>query len=289
MPELPEVETVRRGLEELVSGFKVRDIAVLDKRTIRRNSSGETGFVAELMGITLGGFKRRGKFLWLPLSPSRCLVAHLGMSGQILVRKQLGLIDKCERVRFVIEKNQETLEIRFVDQRLFGGLFLDSLVQNARKEFVPNSIKHVATDPLEPHFEAESVAAKIIARKAGIKSLLLNQKVVSGIGNIYADEILWEARIHYLTKGYDLNVEEILRVLGIAQRVLSNAVAHGGTSFDQQYKNVNGSSGNFYHWLNSYGQNGKPCKRCQTLIVREAWSNRSSHFCPRCQIPLGPQ
>jgi formamidopyrimidine-DNA glycosylase len=283
MPELPEVETVRRGLENQVAGFTVRNISVFDQRAIRRNNSGEDGFSKELVGQKLFVFKRRGKFLWIPLSGSSCLVVHLGMSGQVLVRTPNYPPEKSERVRFHIEREKSTLEIRFVDQRLFGGLYIDELIQKYGEEHVPASANHIALDPLDPCFDSEKVAAVIHRRKAGIKSLLLNQEIVSGIGNIYADETLWKAKTHFLTPGQDLSTKEIVKILIIGQGVLSNALEHNGTSFDQQYKNVNGLGGSYSQFLNAYGQTGKPCSRCKTLIVRQAWSNRGSHFCPLCQ------
>ncbi len=288
MPELPEVETVRRGLEHEVSGFTVVGIEVFDSRALRRNRLEEREFLKGLLGQRLNLFKRRGKFLWIPLSNSRCLVAHLGMSGQILVRTQNYPLEKSERVRFRVERDRSTLEISFVDQRLFGGLYVDTLVQNSEQDYVPASASHIALDPLEPRFDREKVAAVIHTRRAGIKSLLLNQEIVSGIGNIYADETLWKAKTHFLTPGQDLSTKEIVKILSIGQGVLANALEKNGTSFDQQYKNVNGLSGSYSQFLKAYGQTGRPCSRCKTPIVRQAWSNRGSHFCPRCQQPKRP-
>ncbi len=284
MPELPEVETVRRGLQQLVAGSEVKRITILDSRAVRRNSEGSKGFVNGLIDQKFTIFIRRGKFLWAPISGTKCLVAHLGMSGQILVRTPDYPTDRCERVKLLIERNGRCLELRFVDQRLFGGVYLDRLVQNTRQESVPESTRHIAPDPLEPAFDLKSVALTLSRRKAGIKSLLLNQGIVSGIGNIYADETLWQAKVHYLTPVSALSISEIIQILKIAQRVLIKAVQQGGTSFDQQYKNVNGKSGNFAQSLRAYGKAGTPCKRCKTPIVRATWSNRGSHFCPQCQI-----
>jgi formamidopyrimidine-DNA glycosylase len=287
VPELPEVETVRRGLEHHLLGYTVKKIQILDSRAVRRNMSGIEGFRKGLVGEKFDHFNRRGKFLWIPISNSMCLVAHLGMSGQILVRIPDYPPDQCERVKFWVERSGQILEVRFADQRLFGGLYLDRLVQNAREESIPESTCHIAMDPLEPSFEVESVALEVSKRKAGIKSLLLNQEIVSGIGNIYADETLWLAKVHYLTPGSSLSRKEIARILRMAQKVLAKAVQQGGTSFDELYKNVNGKSGYFAQSLNAYGQTGEACKRCSTTIVRVAWSNRGSHFCPKCQKPWG--
>lgn len=287
MPELPEVETVRRGLEHLIGGFQINDIQIYDRRSLKRNVGNEVEFKKELIGLRLEQFERRGKFLWIPLSQDRSLVTHLGMSGQILVRNPAQPLDKFERIRISVQKARKNLEFRFVDQRLFGGIYLDDLVQTNSYGTIPKSVMHIAPDPLESIFDIERVARVFAGRIAGIKSLIMNQQILSGIGNIYADETLWLSRIHYLTPGASLEKNKIKRVIQVAQEVLSEAVNQGGTSFDQQYKNVNGESGTFSQSLNAYGRTGLPCPRCGTNIKRDAWSNRGSHFCPRCQKPKG--
>lgn len=283
MPELPEVETVRRGLAEAVANFTVSDVEVFDKRSLKRNIGSTSSFKRDLVGSKLEQFERRGKFLWTPLGGNLCLVAHLGMSGQILVRTPDYPQDKCERLKISVSKGKSNLEVRFIDQRLFGGMLVDELVDQGSKGKVPRSAEHIALDPLDENFDIEDVTRKISKRSAGIKSLLLNQEILSGIGNIYADETLWLTKVHYLTPGNSLTRKRILQVIETAKEVLLKAVAQGGTSFDEQYKNVNGESGYFSNSLNAYGQTGLPCPRCGTPIKREAWSNRGSHFCPRCQ------
>jgi len=285
MPELPEVETVRRGLAGAIAGYTVSDVEVFDKRSLKRNTGSTSSFKKDLVGSKLEQFERRGKFLWTPLGGNLCLVAHLGMSGQILVRTPDYPQDKCERIKIAVSKGNSNLELRFIDQRLFGGMLVDELVDQGSKGKVPRSAEHIALDPLEENFYIEDVTLKISKRSAGIKSLLLNQKILSGIGNIYADETLWLTKMHYLTPGNSLTRKRILQVIETAKEVLLKAVAQGGTSFDEQYKNVNGESGYFSNSLNAYGQTGLPCPRCGTPIRREAWSNRGSHFCPRCQKP----
>ena len=285
MPELPEVETVRRGLAGAIAGYTVSDVEVFDKRSLKRNTGSTSSFKKDLVGSKLEQFERRGKFLWTPLGGNLCLVAHLGMSGQILVRTPDYPQDKCERIKIVVSKGKNHLEVRFIDQRLFGGMLVDELVDQGSKGKVPRSAEHIALDPLEENFYIEDVTLKISKRSAGIKSLLLNQKILSGIGNIYADETLWLTKMHYLTPGNSLTRKRLLQVIETAKEVLLKAVAQGGTSFDEQYKNVNGESGYFSNSLNAYGQTGLPCPRCGTPIKREAWSNRGSHFCPRCQKP----
>lgn len=287
MPELPEVETVRRGLEQEVAGYSVTGIKVLDSRSLMRNLGSQASFRRQLIGAKLESFERRGKFLWIPLQADRCLVTHLGMSGQVLVRTPGQPLDKCERLRIFVQKGKKNLEVRFIDQRLFGGMFIDDLFPKGPNELVPQSIAHIAPDPLEPQFEIDKVISVIRSRSAGIKSLLLNQEILSGIGNIYADETLWFSKVHYLTPGKSLTKAKVGELIQTAREVLTKAVEQGGTSFDEQYKNVNGESGYFSQSLNAYGQSGLPCPRCGTPIKREAWANRGSHFCPRCQRRKG--
>lgn len=283
MPELPEVETVRHGLQTLICGFQVHEVEIYDARSIRRNTGNFAAFREELIGAKFSLFERRGKFLWIPIGQDRCLVTHLGMSGQVLVRKLAQSPERCERIKIILQKGRKTLEVRFVDQRLFGGMFLDDLIQGHMGGCVPKAVLHIAPDPLESVFDLDKVVSTIQRRSAGIKSLLLNQQILSGIGNIYADEALWLSRIHYLSPGSSLSGPKIKKLIQDAQKILVEAVRQGGTSFDQQYKNVNGESGYFSHSLNAYGQAGFPCARCGSKIKREAWSNRGSHFCPRCQ------
>ena len=296
MPELPEVETVRAGLAQHLVRAKVQGIEISDARSLKRNVSGVQGFLDELTGSTLESVVRRGKFLWLPISESRALVGHLGMSGQILVRTPNFAHDPQTRV--VIHVTTEAggpLEIRFVDQRLFGGLMIDDLVptsdglpagfspEAAAAAVIPGTVAHIARDLLDPGFNANTVAERMAKKNSGIKRVLLDQNLLSGIGNIYADESLWLAKLHYDKPASAISKKKHLELIEIAKDVLQKAVAQGGTSFDEQYKNVNGESGYFSQSLNAYGMTGLPCRRCGTPIKREAWANRGSHFCPKCQ------
>lgn len=298
MPELPEVETVRAGLAQHLVGATVKSIEVLDQRSLKRNLAGAQGFVSEVEGKTFGAVARRGKFLWLPISPSSAMVGHLGMSGQILVRTPAFPEDPQTRVVLNVDTAQgEPLEIRFVDQRLFGGLVVDELVETSDGLeagfspeaqvgcLIPRGVSHIARDLLDPHFDASSVVERIRKKNSGIKRVLLDQGILSGIGNIYADEALWQAKLHYNKPASSISRKKLSDLIAISAEVLEKAVLQGGTSFDEQYKNVNGESGYFSQSLNAYGQTGLPCKRCGTLIKREAWANRGSHFCPKCQKP----
>jgi formamidopyrimidine-DNA glycosylase len=296
VPELPEVETVRAGLTNHVIGALVKDIDVHDTRSLKRNFSGPDGFVNELTGERLQAVIRRGKFLWLPITASRALVCHLGMSGQVLVRSKDFGEDKLTRVTVSLEKpSGEEIEMRFVDQRLFGGMQIDDLVETGDSYpagyfpegegsfLIPTSVSHIARDLLDPNFDAGSVVSKMRRRNSGIKRVLLDQNLLSGIGNIYADESLWRSRLHYDRPASAISAKKLSELIEVTKEVLREAVERGGTSFDEQYKNVNGESGYFSQDLNAYSRAGLPCQRCGSSIKREAWANRSSYFCPKCQ------
>ena len=296
MPELPEVETVRAGLAQHLLGAVIDDVRVFDARSLKRNFAGAEGFLREAKGSMLNAVVRRGKFLWLPVSDSRALVGHLGMSGQILVRTPDFQEDRQTRVILdVTTQRGSPLEIRFVDQRLFGGLVFEDLVETTDSgpggfspesepcNLIPTNVSHIARDLLDPMFDSDFVAERMTKKNSGIKRVLLDQNLMSGIGNIYADESLWLAKLHYDQPSASITKRKHLELIQIAKEVLEKAVTQGGTSFDEQYKNINGESGYFSQSLNVYGQAGLPCKRCGKNIKREAWANRGSHFCPGCQ------
>ena len=274
VPELPEVETVRDGLDRHVVGRTIRSVAVLHPRPVRRDVRGPAGFAAALIGRRIVAARRRGKYLWLPLDNGDALLGHLGMSGQLVVQVPGAPDERHLRVRFDLGER----ELRFVDQRMFGGL----AVSEGGAE-LPPEIAHIARDPFDPAFDDAHFVRRVRARRAGIKRLLLDQTLVSGIGNIYADEALWRAELHGDRPGERLRPVQIRRVLGEARAVMGAALVAGGTSFDALYVNVNGQSGYFDRSLHAYGREGLPCERCGTPIRRVEFMNRSSYFCPRCQ------
>ncbi|MFF1541393.1 bifunctional DNA-formamidopyrimidine glycosylase/DNA-(apurinic or apyrimidinic site) lyase [Microbacterium sp. NPDC058269] len=284
MPELPEVEVVRAGLAPAAVGSLITAVSVLDERALTRHVAGAADFVGRLEGRTFTAASRRGKFLWLPLDDGdSALIAHLGMSGQMLLRAPDAGAERHERVRVGIEHPVHgELAIVFADQRTFGSLAVDALVDSGGSR-IPTQVAHIARDPLDPAFDDQAFRIALARRGSAIKRVLLDQGVVSGIGNIYADESLWAARIHPETPAERLSTQAVRRLLAEVRLVLTKALAEGGTSFDAQYVNVNGQAGYFAHSLNVYGQGGKPCPRCGTPIRREAFMNRSSHFCPTCQ------
>jgi formamidopyrimidine-DNA glycosylase len=285
MPELPEVETVRAGLADYLTGAKVTSVEVLDVRSLKRHQPGVQDFVSVMTGATLKHFSRRGKFLWIPLDrEGLAMVGHLGMSGQMLVRAAGSEPDKLTRVILhAVTPEGKKLELRFVDQRIFGSLAIDELEEVEHGEHIPKTVTHIARDPLDPNFDDVAVMKKLRTRKAGIKKVLLDQGVLSGVGNIYADEALWRAKLHYDQPANALTLPKTKELMAHVREILAAAVLVGGTSFDEQYKNVNGQSGYFEVSLNAYGMTGRPCPRCGSAIVRENWMNRGSHFCPKCQ------
>jgi formamidopyrimidine-DNA glycosylase len=279
MPELPEVEVVRRGLDRWVTGRTVSGVDVLHARAVRRH---EGNIGVDLIGEEIRCVSRRGKYLWMPLNGTgTALVAHLGMSGQLLMQPQDAPDEAHLRVR--LRFADEGPQLRFVDQRTFGGLMVTSLSDDDAGGHVPDIVGHIARDPLDPDFDDQAFEARLRARDTEIKRALLDQSLVSGIGNIYADESLWRAGLHGRRRTGSLDNARVLVLLAHIRAVMTEALAQGGTSFDSLYVNVNGESGYFDRSLDAYGQEGEPCSRCGTIIVRERFMNRSSAFCPRCQ------
>ena len=351
MPELPEVETVRAGIADHSLGRPVRAVRVVDARSLRRHLPGPAHFEAALTGRTLRGAYRRGKYLWLTLSESdgtladEALVVHLGMSGQLLVRDEPGsdsgndaearaaFDEQPRHLRVALElgpagatgdtgatggvasvnRANTGQRLLFVDQRIFGGMFLSRLVPDVpaavavneaaadeaaadeaapgevpERFLVPEAVKHIARDPLDEFFDPAAVRRKFLRTSSGIKKVLLDQSVISGVGNIYADEALWRARLHYAKPARTLSAAQTRELLEAVTQVLRESLAAGGTSFDALYVNVLGESGYFERSLNAYGRAGEPCHRCAeagrtSLIVREPFQNRSSYRCPHCQ------
>ncbi|HEX6870601.1 MAG TPA: bifunctional DNA-formamidopyrimidine glycosylase/DNA-(apurinic or apyrimidinic site) lyase [Micromonosporaceae bacterium] len=276
MPELPEVETVRQGLERWVIGRAVKSVEVLHPRAVRRHVAGGEDFAAALAGRTITGVRRRGKYLWFALDSGDALIGHLGMSGQLLLMDAAEAAGPHLRVRITFADGGP--ELRFVDQRTFGGLAL-----SPGGAELPAEIAHIARDPFDPLFDPEAFVAALRSRRTGVKRALLDQTLVSGVGNIYADESLWRAQVHGERPCQSLTRPAARRLLGHVRDVMAEALRAGGTSFDSLYVNVNGESGYFERSLAVYGREGEPCSRCGAVIRREPFMNRSSYYCPRCQ------
>jgi formamidopyrimidine-DNA glycosylase len=276
LPELPEVETVRMGLAKWVTGRTIATAEVLHPRAIRRHLPGDVHFAAVLAGRTVLDISRRGKYLWLPLDSGDAIIGHLGMSGQLLMQPAEAPDEKHLRVRFTFTDGGP--QLRFVDQRTFGGL---SVSEGGAE--LPDEISHIARDPIDPLFDDEAFSARLRGRHTEIKRALLDQSLISGVGNIYADEALWRAGLHGTRPTDQLTRPAVKRLLGHVRDILGEAIVAGGTSFDELYVNVNGESGYFDRSLNAYGRENEPCHRCGTLIRREQFMNRSSFSCPKCQ------
>lgn len=261
-------------------GRTVATAAVLHPRAVRRDPAGPAGFTAAMVGRPLRSARRRGKYLWLALDDDEALLAHLGMSGQLLVGDSARPLSAHVRARFTFTDHGP--DLRFSDQRTFGHLMVAPLGDYPTPA-VPVPIAHIAADPLEAAFDAGAFAARLTRRRTGVKRALLDQSMVSGIGNIYADEALWRARLHWARPTQTLRDGEVSRLLEAVRAVLTEALEAGGTSFDALYVNVNGESGYFGRSLNAYGQEGEACGRCATPIRRDAFMNRSAYSCPCCQ------
>ena len=280
---------VRAGLAPAVTGSVFRSVQVIDTRSLKRHDARRGDFVGLLEGATVLEIRRRGKFLWMPLANTAgaghgdALVVHLGMSGQVLLRETDAPDDRHLRVRLVTEMpDGRAVDVRFVDQRIFGSMAVDQLVEGIGG-LVPAQAAHIAADPLEAVFDEDAFVRALRKRRTGIKRALLDQGLISGIGNIYADESLWRARLHYDRPTDALTAVKARELLGHVRDVLGQALAEGGTSFDAQYVNVNGQAGYFEHSLNAYGRQGEACSRCGATLRRESFMNRGSHFCPICQ------
>ena len=314
VPELPEVEVVRRGLARWLVGRRVAEVQVLHPRPVRRHAAGPDDFAARLRGRSVVDVVRRGKFLWAELDDDHALLAHLGMSGQMLLVPAGAEHERHLRVRASLEPDagspagsDHDRELRFVDQRMFGGLSLveteptpDGLAGGSgglaadpadvgppSAPRLPAGVGHIARDVLDPLLDVDALAARLRARRTTVKRALLDQGLVSGIGNIYADEALWRAEVNGERATSSLPRSLVVELVGHAGAVMREALAAGGTSFDSLYVDVNGSSGRHSRRLAVYGQTGRPCPRCGTPVVREAFANRSSHRCPRCQPDPG--
>lgn len=281
MPELPEVETVRRGLAHICIDKKIISVQVLHPRATNPRSLAELDSVA---GATIKGVNRRGKFLWFELDRPLALVAHLGMSGQFRVlenQREAGGSEKHLRALFTLKspgRSRAHLELHFIDQRTFGWL---AVAQYSGE--TPELVSKIALDLFDPQFDRQATISQFRARRSEIKRALLDQNLMSGVGNIYADESLWRAKIHPQSIASDLSVGKIGKLLDSVHSVMSQALVEGGTSFDSLYVNVNGESGYFERSLEVYGREHDRCSRCGGEIRRIAFAGRSSHFCPRCQ------
>lgn len=271
---------VRRGLAEHVVGRVIDSVTVTHPRSVRRHLEGAEDLAARLTGLRVESAERRGKYLWLTFDePDLALVVHLGMSGQMLVQPADA---PREKHAHILARLDDGAELRFVDQRTFGGWALAPLVE-VDGTALPEPVAHIARDPLDPRFDPAAAVRALRAKQTEIKRVLLDQSVISGVGNIYADESLWRAKVHGGRLASGLRTDAVRTLLTEVSAVMGAALAAGGTSFDALYVNVNGQSGYFERSLAVYGREDEPCLRCGASIQREKFMNRSSYSCPRCQ------
>ncbi len=275
MPELPEVEVVRLGIQDHVVGRTITGVTVFDMRSVRRHLAGPADFISRVEGRSVGGVARRGKYLWMKLDHDDAVLCHLGMSGQFLIANADDEPPRHLRVSLMLDDGRE---LRFADQRIFGGM---SFSEDGAE--LPDEIAHIARDPLDPLFDPLEFAKRLRKRETGVKRAILDQTLISGVGNIYADEALWRTPLHYARNTKHLKTREVEALLSNITQVMHEALKQGGTSFDALYVNVNGTSGYFDRSLQAYAQEGKPCQRCGTPMRRDAFMNRSSYWCPTCQ------
>lgn len=278
MPELPEVEVVRRGVAAHAAGRTIVAVTVHDERAIRRHLPGGADFADRLRGSYIAGVRRRGKYFWLALDDDAggdALLCHLGMSGQMLVRRDHASTDRHTRVVFELD---DGAQLKFCDQRLFGGMQISD-----GGAILPAEIAHIGLDPLDPEFDVTGFITRVRRRRSGVKRTLLDQSLISGIGNIYADEALWRSRLHYARDPRLLRRPAVSALIGDVTQVMHEALEAGGTSFDALYVDVDGRRGYFERGLHVYGHEGVGCPRCRTPIRREPFMNRSSYRCPQCQ------
>lgn len=281
MPELPEVASVRVGLEPHLLGRAFTEVEVLRDRAVRRQPGGAPELASRLIGRTVLGLDQRGKYLWAVLDDDSCLLIHLGMSGQIIVPEPGELPGRHERVRFVLD---DGVVISFRDQRTFGWVWACDLVPaKSGAGRVPAPAVHIAPSLTDESVDTVTLAHQMRRRTSGIKRVLLNQEVVSGIGNIYADEMLWAARVHGEKPADEISVRKLAELVRAGRGVMDRAIEAGGTSFDALYVHVNGESGYFSRSLEVYGREGERCSRCDGIILRKSFMNRSSYMCTKCQ------
>jgi formamidopyrimidine-DNA glycosylase len=279
VPELPEVETVRRGLEAVVVGRRITKVEVPGRRTVRRQSRGE--LQSRLVGRRVIAAGRRGKFLLLALDDDSVLVVHLRMSGQLL---HLAGTERqpLEAHTHVLVDLDDGTELRFVDPRTFGEWFV-SCDLDARG--VPAEISHIGRDPLLEGLPKAYLASSFAGRRAPLKALLTDQRIVAGIGSIYADEACFRAKLRPDRPGGSLSDAEVTALARSARSVLREAVASRGSSLrDQRYRDLAGGLGSYQDRHAVYDRAGEPCPRCGSQVVRLMIGARSAYCCERCQL-----
>jgi formamidopyrimidine-DNA glycosylase len=280
VPELPEVETLRRDLEKDVVGKRIREVEVSGMRSIRRHPN-KKHFIGKLEGRKITAVQRRGKYLLLRLEGGDILVVHLGMSGQLL-RAKGGPKDVAPKHTHVVFTFTQGGQLRFVDPRTFGEMFVTT--PDELEEQVPE-LAHLGFDPVDDVMSWTRFGEMLMARKTKLKALLMDQKFVAGIGNIYSDEILWTAGLRYDRSSDKLTSQEVRRLYRAIVETLQDAIKHRGSSLaDEQYRDLYGETGDYQSQHKVYDREGQACRRCRSTIVRVKVNGRSSFLCPQCQV-----
>jgi formamidopyrimidine-DNA glycosylase len=279
MPELPEVEVMRRDLEREVVGKKIKAVEVTGTRSVRRHKNRKE-FITILTGRKITGVQRRGKYLVMKLDGNDALVVHLGMSGQLL-RAKTAREKAPKHTHVAITFTQGGL-LRFVDPRTFGEMFVapyDELDQQV------DELAHLGLDPLETALSWELFGRMLAEKKTKLKPLLMDQKFIAGIGNVYSDEILFEAGLKWERQSDSLSQQEVRRLYRAISETLQDAVKYRGSSLaDEQYVDLFGKPGEYQEHHQVYGREGESCMRCRRPIHRARYSNRSTFYCDACQV-----
>ncbi len=273
MPELPEVETVKRTLAEHIMGCIIEKVFINQETVIKTPAIND--FRKEIVGKTFTGIDRRGKYLIFTLTPGYKMIVHLRMTGQLVYEEEKRALKKHTHVIFFLHNGKE---LRFTDQRRFGCIWL---VPDEELGGI-SGLCSLGPEPLGEDFLFEEFQKQVIRRKTRIKPMLLDQRFIAGIGNIYADEILYRSGIHPERRGESFTAEELVRLFKEIRHTLEEAVEHRGTTFSD-YVDGHGEKGSYQNYLNVYQQTGKKCPRCGTLIERVKVGSRSAYHCPGCQ------
>lgn len=278
MPELPEVETIRRDVEKEFAGKRVKKVDVAGARAVRRHRDAAE-FAAQLDGRRLTAAQRRGKYLLLRLDNGDVLVVHLGMSGQLLRADPKEALAKHTHVVIWFTGAPQ---LRFVDPRTFGEMFV-TRPEELEKELP--ELAHLGFDPLDEQMAWTRFSQLLAARRTKLKPLLMDQRFVAGIGNMYADEILFTAGLRHDRSSDSLTPQETRRLYRSMVETLQEAIKHrGSTLADEQYRDIFGEVGEFQRLHNVYSREGEACPRCRSRIVRVKEAGRSTYFCPKCQV-----
>jgi formamidopyrimidine-DNA glycosylase len=278
VPELPEVETIRRDIDKEFVNKRIKKVDVTGARSIRRHQTA-ADFVSRIEGRKLVSTRRRGKYLLLWLDSDDVLVVHLGMSGQML---RMNAKEPIGKHTHVVLTFVSAPQLRFVDPRTFGELFVTA---PEKLEAEVPELAHLGFDPLDDQLTWTRFAEMLMARRTKLKPLLMDQKFVAGIGNMYADEILFSAGLRHDRNSDNLTPQEIRRLYRAMVETLQEAIKHRGSSLaDEQYRDLFGEIGEYQGLHNVYDREGEPCPRCRSTIVRTKANQRSSFFCPHCQI-----